>query len=440
MNLPSREVVEKAASVLGLTLLAFLYGFAAHGFGWFPASHLEQAWRQASAVAPSANPPNFVQPRVYERSGVQVADSTSMQPGYTLITTLWEDFDWGPGLKLIDSQGTVVHEWRVEPEDLFSVSQIRRGPIPLENREIQGTYLFENGNVLVNVEPVGTVRLDACGRVLWSLPAGTHHSIARADDGSFWIPGKSHEGAPETPDHPQGLPGLEHPVYQDQILRVSEDGEILRRINVLDVLWANDLERHLLLANQKGKADLTHLNDVEPLPDSIAGEYPLFEAGDLVVSLRNIHLLFVMDPETEQVKWHAFGPFIMQHDPDWIGDGWIGVFDNNRDGTAGGTMLGGSRIVALQPHTDSTRRLFTSGGASSFYTEKMGKWQELPNGNLLLTEAWAGRIVEVDAAGNIVWEWVSEPYSDSSVPWVQQGQRRELTRKQIQSWSCSGSE
>lgn len=65
---------------------------------------------------------------------------------------------------------------------------------------------------------------------------------------------------------------------------------------MLDLLWANDLERYLLLTNQKEKADLTHLNDVEPLPDSIAGEYPLFEAGDLVVSLRNPHLVFVMDP------------------------------------------------------------------------------------------------------------------------------------------------
>lgn len=95
--------------------------------------------------------------------------------------------------------------------------------------------------------------------------------------------------------------------------------------------------------------------------------------------------------------WHP------SHDDDQLPSGWIGVFDNNRDGTFRGTALGGGRIVALQPHTDSTRILFPTAHSDTFYTEIMGKWQWLENGNILLTEARAGRVIEVDTAGRTIW-------------------------------------
>ena len=437
MGRPSRDAVEKVAFVIGVAFLAVLYGYLAHDYGWFPAPLFERAGQQARAVAPlNDEEPGFVYPRVHERSGVRVIDSSAVRSGYTLITSVWKDYEWGPGLRLFDPGGRVVHEWRVRPEELFSASDARRGPIPMEHRNLHGTHLLENGDVLVNVEPAGTVRLDACSRVLWSLAEGGHHSIERADDGTFWIPGMSQMVDPETPDHPSGLPGLETPVFMDRILRVSPEGDLLRSINVLDVLWKNDLERHLLLSGRKGSIDPTHLNDVEPLPDSLAREYPLFESGDLLVSLRNLHLVLVLDPESERVKWYRTGPFIMQHDPDWIGDGWIGVFDNNRDHTDRGTMLGGSRIVALQPETGETRVLFPSEDSPPFHTDRMGKWQRLANGNLLLTESFAGRVLEVTASGQATWEWVARPYDEGSVPWVQQGRRVDLTPETVESWDC----
>jgi hypothetical protein len=98
---------------------------------------------------------------------------------------------------------------------------------------------------------------------------------------------------------------------------------VLDRINVLDILYANDLERHLVGGlgpyPQEIPKDPTHLNKVEPLDPSVADEYPLFEAGDLLVSLRHPSLVFVFDPASGTVKWHASHPFIYQHDPDFIG-------------------------------------------------------------------------------------------------------------------------
>jgi hypothetical protein len=100
-------------------------------------------------------------------------------------------------------------------------------------------------------------------------------------------------------------------------------------------------------------------------------------------------------------------------------------------------MLGGSRVVALQPHTDSVEVLYESPAAEPFYTERMGKWQRLANGNLLLTEAQAGRILEVSPSGEKVWEWIHEPADERRVAEVSEGTRYAFTPDQVSRWPCS---
>jgi hypothetical protein len=335
---------------------------------------------------------------------------------------MWQTPDgWAPRIKLLDKEGTAVHEWQVG-YDLFPTDGY-----------LHGSHLLPNGELLVNVEYVGTARLDACGRVLWRLPKRTHHSIARAEDGTFWIPAQM--GAPTT-----RYPGLDEAVLPEQILHVSDGGDLLKTIDLIDLLFDNGLERYVFKRHgPHPSGELMHLNDVEPLPPALADAYPRFEAGDLLVSLRDLHLVFVFDPETRDIKWHAFGPFIRQHDPDFLGDGTIGVFDNNPDGTHRGTVLGGSRIVALTPSADSTHVLLPTARADSFYTEAGGKWQRLANGNLLLTEAQAGRVVEVAPTGETVWAWRQTPHG-ARVPQILDAARYDLSPDEVRGWECGGTE
>jgi len=291
---------------------------------------------------------------------------------------------------------------------------------------LHGSILLPNGDVVVNQFYVGTAQLNSCGETLWTLPEGSHHSVAQAEDGSFWITAVSQE------KH-DSYPGL-GPVWVDRILHVSEKGKIISDINTLDILYENDLER-FLFQHGKTAGDVTHQNDVEPLPPSLSGEYPLFNTGDLLISARNINLVFVFDPDTERIKWYSRDPFIGQHDPDFIGDGWIGVFDNNSG--RGAAMGMGSWVRAFQPHTDSTRVLFQPDRIDRFYTNAMGKWQHLENGNMLLTESETGRAVEVDPEGRIVWEWIHKPTEDGKIPSITKATRVDLTREEVASWPCS---
>ncbi len=46
-----------------------------------------------------------------------------------------------------------------------------------------------------------------------------------------------------------------------------------------------------------------HANDAEPLPKEYADAFPQFDAGDLLISFRNINLVFVASPTTGEIKW-----------------------------------------------------------------------------------------------------------------------------------------
>lgn len=428
--------LDRVGFLASALVLVFFYGFVARSSGWFPAGMIDRAARQAQRIL---SPPLYLVPRVHERDGARIVRAEAMQPGLTLVSTRWEGIDWQPGLRLMNREGDVLHEWHVDPTELLTspdMSDAAGSIREVSERPLHGSYLFPDGDVVVNVAYLGTVRLDACSRIEWIVSAGNHHSIARADDGSFWIPGNTYGVRSSTPSRPEGFPGLGQPVYLDRILRVSPGGDVLDSLDVLDLLYENGLERHIFKAGRTTITDVTHLNDIEPLSASLSGDFPGFDAGDLLVSLRHLDLVFVVDPESRRVKWHASHPFIEQHDPDFLPGGWIGVFDNNRDATLRGTVLGGSRIVAVKPGSDSVRVLFPTELSQPFHTDIMGKWQQLSNGNLLLTEARAGRIVEVSPEGETVWEWVSPPYDSSFVPEVPEGTRYPLTRDSVADWPC----
>lgn len=449
MHLPS---LDKLVFVSSLLVFVFLYGIATQAFGWFPSSLVQRAWNQAEAISPLSTaaitgkerPPSWRTSRVYDTSGVRILRPEAIQPGLTLLTSVWESSGGQtPGLRIITRDGEVLHEWQVPPEEIFS-DTAESPRLPLHKEDIQGSHLFPNGDVLVNVEYVGAVRLDACSRIIWKNSRfNFHHSIAQDDDGSFWVPGVRRDTEAQSSEYPEGYPGLKGPIHRSLIVHLTADGDVLGTINILDVLYKSGLHRHIPQAmlnryeeRPYGK-DVVHMNDVEPLPDSIATEYPLFDEGDLVVSLRKPNLVFVLDPSSEKVKWHETHPFIHQHDPDFIGNGWIGVFDNNHDWTKRGTMLGGSRVVLVNPHNDSTKVVFPTAKSDTFYTNVRGKWQILGNGNLLLTESQAGRVVEVGPDGETVWEWIHEPSGDETVPSVTKASRLEIERKQVASWPCS---
>ena len=142
--------------------------------------------------------------------------------------------------------------------------------------------------------------------------------------------------------------------------------------------------------NTKGEwlEDSFHLNDVEPLPIALAGAFPQFTPGDLLVSARELNLLFVIDQETLRVKWWRVGDTQRQHDPDWEPNGKISVLNNRMSRDY-------SEIVDIDPRTYQ-RTVRLDGRDFDFYTRIRGEQQRLPDGHLVVTSTRQGRAFEID--------------------------------------------
>ena len=426
------DKVLAASFIVAIVIISVIYGVVAQRYGLFPSPVLVAAH---AALEEQIAPPHHLFPMRYRHLGVSAHAPEAMSPGLTLLTSYWPEMGWLPGARLINRNGKVLHRWRVDPATIWQAfphtDSMGDGRASKLNY-IHGTYLFANGDLLLNIEYLGLFRIDACGNTVWSLPYRTHHSISRNANGTFWVSAMRWID-PGTQRAAQ-LPGLTPPFAEDMAILVSPEGKLLREISFLQAIYFSPY-KSLLWRFDRRTGDIFHLNDVEALDMELAARFPMFAPGDLLVSLSSLSTVAVLDV-SGRIKWLVSDIFVGQHDPDFADDGRIAVFDNRTDGTDRGKYLGGSIISSISPVSGDVRTIYESTGPEPFFTKTGGKHQRLQNGNLLITELRAGRVFEVDPAGRTVWQWVQEPYDDELVPEVLEGTRYDLSAANVGKWPC----
>ena len=436
------DFLPRLTFLLACLFFSFLYGFAASQFQWWPHGFLSRALSEAKNTGSASTiAQHHTYPARHDLQGVRSYGDEPSARGATLVTSYWPDRDGLPGLRLIDSAGATLHHWDANPARIWPTSpheDSAKGLLNQSSNYVHGSYLFPNGDVLFNIEFLGLARLDAKGDVIWRVDRRTHHSVTPDENGNFWV---CEAVWVETEELRKGrFPGLTLPLVEDRVLLVSPEGKILEQISILEIVFESELKDLVWRIGKMRSGDILHLNDVESLSTAMAAEYPMFEAGDLLVSLRFLDAVFVVDPDTKKVKWSAHEPFMNQHDPDFIGDGWISVFDNHGDESLDGSFLGGSRLLALRPHTGESRGIYPREPSGSeheryFYTLRGGKAQQLENGNWLITESQSGRVFEIDGDGKTVWEWVHTRRADGfSISEVLEGSRYRITAQDVGIW------
>jgi len=139
-------------------------------------------------------------------------------------------------------------------------------------------------------------------------------------------------------------------------------------------------------------------SDLEVLDGRLAHKSPIFKAGNFMISVREIGVVAIIDPESEKVVWALSGMWRAQHQPTLLDNGNLLVFDNQgHDGQ--------SKVVELDPLTQQVVWEYADSPSAPFYSETCGASQRLENGNTLITESDNGRVFEVTADGTIVWEF-----------------------------------
>lgn len=315
-----------------------------------------------------------------------VRDAARIAPGYLLIN---RSANPEPAFvaDLVDETGRVVHSWPIDH------SKVIAGGAPDEF--VHAVLPLPDGSILANFDQgFGMARFDTCGDPVWTRTDMVfHHSLTPDPDRGgvwTWTAKLSDDGQDQqmTRIDPETGETLESIDLIDDVIERDPEARLAFRIPE-DFEWSRDAPRGTV-------PDIFHPNDVEPLPEAIADAFPEFEAGDLMISLRNINLVAVIDRDSHRLKWWQSGPWHMQHDPDFQADGTITVYSNKPDRDHSG-------IVEANLATGEFIEKFADG-SFDFYSEKMGQHERLPNGNWTVTSPFEGRVTELTADGEIVRE------------------------------------
>ncbi|MEZ5823254.1 MAG: arylsulfotransferase family protein [Geminicoccaceae bacterium] len=432
---------DRAFFALAIAMVILGYGLAAGRYDLFPAPAVDltvdtlRDWKKNWRHHLGIRPEQLIVKARYPGEGVTKHDPEAASQGVNFMAGMWGD---QLGFRLVDMDGNERHAWDVSLNAIFGEQAHMQQRRQDWDAHIHGMHLFPDGDIVFNFEMIGLVRIDACGDTVWARPNYTHHSIFVDEKGDIWASGNVGETYRR-----DDLPGFDTPVMDELVVRFGPDGEEQQRISILDAILASHYEGVLLGTGhdsvkhtERDGPDILHLNDVEPLGAVKAAAFPLFDAGDIMVSLRNINTVLVLDGETGEVAWAGVGPYLAQHDPDFLEDGTISVFDNRRfDANMAGRERQ-SRIVTVDPATSEVSVAYGRGPSEPFYTGKMGKHERLANGNMLIAETEAGRAFEVTPDGRVVWEYINRRNEDEAA-WIMGAHRYPVGYLDPDALSCS---
>jgi hypothetical protein len=403
---------------LGLASLLFLFGAAAMFFELPGTSFLRraflggEAWyeqRQVTNGADESATPGTVGP-------IDRPDKSC--DGFTLCM-----HGGGSRASLINMRGDVVHRWNVPFSEMWSDPPHLRGPIDDATVYFNDGHVYPNGDLVVVVEgPINTknssngyglAKLDKDSHIIWKYAEKCHHDVDVSDDGTIYTL------ANETLEKvPRGLGFIPTPCMVDCIDIVSPDGRKLKRISLLEALQDSPYSPLLCMLERPARTggalppgtmpspflddarrrDVLHTNAVKVLNRALAPKFPLFKAGYLLVSLRHLDAIAVVDPESAKVVWAARGPWHAQHDPSFLENGHMLLFDNL------GSPVG-SRVLEFDPSTLAFPWSYPGDNDKPFLSRIRGMAQRLQNGNTLIVNSDGGEAFEVAPNRETVWSW-----------------------------------
>ena len=251
-----------------------------------------------------------------------------------------------------------------------------------------------------------------------------------------------------------------HPLLDDTIIEVDKKGKITWEWTCSEHFEElgfsqeakNTLSRNpdMVLGGHAG--DWMHINAMSTL-----GPNRWYDSGDarfhpdnIIWDSRQANIIAIIDRQTGKIVWklgpyfdssealRKMGQIIGQHHAHLIprglpGEGNILVFDNGGQAGYGAPNPGAptglnyalrdhSRVLEFDPNSLEIKWQYPpragggpGGSSGSLYSSYVSSAQRLPNGSTLITEGGSGRLFEVTAKHEIVWEYLS-PYTQKTRP------------------------
>lgn len=184
-----------------------------------------------------------------------------------------------------------------------------RGTNARRNFRSQAPLLLPDGSVVLNSGEGVLARLDTRGDVIWTSDHHYHHSIERTMEGNIIVP----------------VAVIRNRDFRDDGYAIlTPGGEVVDERFIVDILVENGY-RGLVFGVGRWERDRIHLNDAQP----ILRTDDFVEAGDIVLSARHLSTVFLYRPSENRIIWLQTGPWMNQHDVDYVGNGRFVVFGND---------------------------------------------------------------------------------------------------------------
>jgi hypothetical protein len=426
--LPTVGQLTAGLSLLGILGLAYLYGAAVMFFQLPSCVFLDRAFGGAKAWyerGRSTLPPLPLDEAAVVRmkEGIRVDQAEKTADGFTLYTLT----DTAQAT-LINMRGTVVHRWELPFRRVWPHLPHVQHPLPDEQVHWFHCYLYDNGDLLAIYHAdgdtpygYGLVKLDKDSRLLWAYANNVHHDVDVDEDGVIYTLTQQIVTEP-----PPGLECLGAPYLTDSLVVLSPEGRELQTIPLVEAFAQSpyaliltsgrrtvspigygpmvlpaanaSMPSALTLTNTDPKNDLLHTNSVKVLKVTQATAFPLFRAGQVLLSLRNLSTIAVLDRQTRSIAWAAQGVWQAQHDAEFLNNGDLLLYDN----------LGArqqTRILEYDPRTQAIPWTYSNEDSTPFCAAFRGMKQRLPNGNTLIVDPAARRLFEVTPDKELVWEY-----------------------------------
>ena len=392
--------------------LVFSLGMVSSQRGWWPATiyaDAYSAWQaqkeRARLIASRGGALNRNSNALAASGRVRSDSDAQHYEGFTFIC---KD-DYTP--ILVDMRGTPVYQWQVPFSKAWPNPPPVTNPVPAIATYSVSAHVYPNGDVVEVLQGVGDtpygyglIKMDMHSRVLWTYSKNVHHDVHVASDGRIYTLIQSF--------HKKVLPGLEfyhYPILADSVVVLSPNGDEELRILIiaafLDTPYQSMLPE-LFEQRFKGherKFDITHANSAMPLEPKLASKFPQFKAGDILLSLKNMDMIAVLNPQTRKIIWAMRGPWEDQHQARFLPNGNIMVFDN--EGLIISEKRRNSRMLEVNPVTQEIVWEYDGNKNNIIYTEDKGGYDLLPGGNVLLFSTNQGIISEVAPGGKEIWRY-----------------------------------
>jgi len=323
--------------------------------------------------------------------GVTFYNPLKADDGYTLFAPQGDCDVW-----LIDMEGHIVHRWKMP--------------------YVPGSHgiLLPNGNLLFagrttsNPKELGLpqecsglggifLEVDWDGNLVWKAEVPYQNHDFQAMDNGHIIFNSFHPSG-FLPDKlaarvKGGRPGTEFngKILGDSVFEIARDGK---------TVWEWRAYEHLdpeidTMCPMESRTVWPYINSVWVCKD-----------GNILLSTRHLSQATKIDYQTGKIIGrYGKGRIAHQHDCRELDNGNILIFDNGSHRHNYGPSY--SRSVEIDPNTDEIVWEYKADPPSDFYSAICGGNERLPNGNTVICDTWKGRIFEVTAEGELVWEYIS---------------------------------